>query len=469
MIKKLMTLLAAMIVLTSQSVSAEEQAGANTAAILNKDAVYLIDGAATKVLSDEKIGTQHESDAPFVVDISSETEISYINVLFDKAPLPYTLVADGVTLKQGEYGFIHDLIALDTPSKKLVLTFPMDTVVGSLDIYSKGVLPPTIQQWNAPYADADMLILPTHADDDQLYFGGVIAKYAGDEQKKVQVAYFTNHFSEPYRQHELLNGLWSIGVTAYPIIPAEFTDIMSESLEHAKSLYDTQAMLEYQVSLIRRFKPEVIVGHDLNGEYGHGVHMLNANLLTQSIELSSVATVFPDSAALYGAFDVPKTYLHSYNENKIEIEVDTPLDSFGGKTAFEMAQLGFSMHKSQQTGAFKVEHEGPYDCRQFGLFRTIVGSDLTGIDMFENVENHSSVVSQPTTSQAQSSDVAATVSETPPVTPQKEPTFWENMRSYIYIIAGAAVIIFTMLTHNKRVASKISRHTIAYKNAPRNR
>lgn len=135
---------------------------------------------------------------------------------------------------------------------------------------------------------------------------------------------------------------------------------------------------------MRRFKPEVVVDHDINGEYGHGVHMLNTWILQQAVEQSGDAQYFPESARKYGTFDVQKTYLHLYPENELIMDVDTPLTAFGGKTAYEMAVAGFAKHTSQQKW-FSVEKSGKYDCRKFGLYRTTVGSDSGIGDFFENV------------------------------------------------------------------------------------
>ncbi|MEG0895725.1 MAG: PIG-L family deacetylase, partial [Oscillospiraceae bacterium] len=155
--------------------------------------------------------------------------------------------------------------------------------------------------------------------DEHLFFGSALSYYSIDTDKKVQVAYLTNHYGEWYRPHELLAGLWEVGVKNYPIIP-EFKDMYSESLDNAKTLYDTDAMIEYQVELIRRFRPEVIVEHDENGEYGHGVHRLNAYLLKQSLELSNDATAYPQSARKFGVFDVPKAYFHLYGDTILDVD-----------------------------------------------------------------------------------------------------------------------------------------------------
>ena len=62
---------------------------------------------------------------------------------------------------------------------------------------------------------------------------------------------------------------------------------------------------------------------------------------------------------------------------------DTPRASLIGLTPFEIAQLGFAAHKSQQT-YFSVAQSGPYDCRKLGLYRSTVGTD-TQNDLFEHI------------------------------------------------------------------------------------
>jgi LmbE family N-acetylglucosaminyl deacetylase len=196
--------------------------------------------------------------------------------------------------------------------------------------------------------------------------------------------YLTYH--RPERTHELLDGLWTVGVTAYPVI-GPFADSIStkDSLMAAEAAFGRESVVEFQVEMLRRFKPAVVVGQDLDGEYGHGAHMLNARTLAEALELSGDATNYPHSAALYGVWDVPKAYLHLYPENQIVMDWNLPLAHFNGKTAFEMAEAGFAMHKSQ-TGDFAVQQSGTWqDCRKFGLYRTTVGPDIKKDDLFENI------------------------------------------------------------------------------------
>ena len=52
---------------------------------------------------------------------------------------------------------------------------------------------------------------------------------------------------------------------------------------------------------IRRFRPEVILTHDLNGEYGHNQHKVTARTMQAAIEAAADPTRYPASAQLYGA------------------------------------------------------------------------------------------------------------------------------------------------------------------------
>jgi hypothetical protein len=155
-------------------------------------------------------------------------------------------------------------------------------------------------------------------------------------------------------------------------------------------------ILSFVVEQIRRFRPKVAIGHDLEGEYGHGMHMVYAEQLCKAVEISMNKSEFPESAAEYGVWDVPKTYLHLYPENPIVMDWDQPLESFDGMTAFEVTRdLGFPQHESQQTyyswyfkGMQTSADITQYSPREFGLFRSTVGTDAQKNDFLENITTY---------------------------------------------------------------------------------
>ena len=104
-----------------------------------------------------------------------------------------------------------------------------------------------------------------------LFFGALLSYYAIERQLKVQTAFMVEHRGDPQRDHERLNGLWEMGVRHYPILGTA-PDTKETQLHAAKVFYASSNIEQWQVEQIRRFKPMVIVGHDLKGEYGNGGH-----------------------------------------------------------------------------------------------------------------------------------------------------------------------------------------------------
>ena len=158
-------------------------------------------------------------------------------------------------------------------------------------------------------------------------------------------------------------------------------------MQEATIFHKNDNILQWQVELIRRFKPQVILGHDLNGEYGHGQHKLNAHCLIEAVELAADAEQFPEIAAQYGLWDTPKLYLHLYEENQIVFDVNTVLNNDPeGRTPFEITEEAYQCHVSQQQYYFAVtqDPESVLDCTRFGLYRTLVGYD-TGTDLMEHI------------------------------------------------------------------------------------
>ena len=274
--------------------------------------------------------------------------------------------------------------------------------------FGEGDVPSWVQQWNPPCDTADILLISTHADDEQLFFGGIIPYYAGELGLKVQVAYYTNYWNGAnVREHEKLDGLWTVGVRNISV-NGDFDDIYATSLETAKEVYSYDDTVGFMTELIRRFKPLVVVGQDLNGEYGHGGHMITAAAICDAVQISADPDSYPDSAVKYGTYDVPKTYLHLYPENRIELDCRRTLSNFGGKTVLEVAQEGYLQHASQQWCWFYVSDDYEYSCARFGLYRTTVGYDTTA-DILENVvtyEEQGRIAAEKASSEAESLSIA---------------------------------------------------------------
>ncbi len=338
--------------------------------------------------------------------LSHSGGIGSLYLIFDMEYGPYT-VADpdtGESRTFGTKGFLHEYLdlteAFGTAPNSVTITFPSgEARLNELYLFSPGKVPDFVQKWEPPKeGETDILLFPTHGDDEQLFFAGMLPYYAAERGYEVLVAYLTNHRNcGTLRCHEMLDGLWAVGVTTYPVFGG-FGDHYSRSKARAYEIHQNtgesrEALLGFVVEQLRRFKPQVAVGHDLNGEYGHGQHRMYGELLCQAVEIANDPTQYPETAERYGAWEVPKTYLHLWPENRINLDWDQPLARFGGMTAFQVSQqLGFPCHKSQYggfawyiAGYDRAADIPKYNPCQFGLYRTTVGPDTVKQDLFENL------------------------------------------------------------------------------------
>lgn len=357
---------------------------------------------ATKKLSDDSTDTKISISANSEIKIVSENQIGSIYIKYEKSSKLGTLKYGTQQYSLGKNGFLHEYIELKTEEqvKELSLMYNENVQISEIYCFTRGDVPKWVQKWNEQTGNVDLMLFSTHSDDEHLFFAGLLPTYI-NQGKNVQVNYLTNHNDNPARLHEQLDGLWNVGVTNYPVI-GPFPDAFANSLEGAiKNLktagYTEDDVIKFQVEQIRKYKPLVVVGHDENGEYKHGQHMLNCDALKQAIVKSDDETYDENTAREYGIWQAPKLYLHLYQENAIVMNYDMPLEHFDGKTAYEVSKIGYSYHKSQQYTWFTKWLKGSnnsytsasqiptYNPTNFGLYYTSVGVDVEKNDMFENI------------------------------------------------------------------------------------
>lgn len=337
------------------------------------------------------------------IKLSADGEISSLYIIFHSKAQEFT-IKSGEKTETVNPEFLHMLTDVSSfKSSELTVDFG-GAKISDIYAFSAGSLPDFVQKWEKPLQRADILLNSSHSDDDQLFFAGLLPYYAS-RGCDIQVVYYTDHKNETRRRHELLNGLWTVGIKYYPVI-SNFPDYYSETIEGALKTIATEGYTEndalgFQVEMLRRFKPQVAVSHDFNGEYGHGMHKLNAAMMKRAVEISGDKSFFSETAEKYGVYTPKKLYVHLYGENKIVMDYDTPSEFFGGKTPFEMSKLGFAEHKSQQGTWFKSWMLGKngeitkasqikkYSPCEYGLYFTSVGADVNKNDMLENITLYS--------------------------------------------------------------------------------
>ena len=263
-------------------------------------------------------------------------------------------------------------------SKKLTMS--------ELYLFSEGEMNSAIaHDWQPAVEKADLMVMVAHPDDELLWFSGLIPTYAGEMQKDIIVGYLT--CSDSWRELELLNGLWHCGVRTYPSV-GSFRDFKIFETAGVYSVWGRKDIRTYMVQQLRQYQPEVVVTHGIAGEYGHGQHIVCAEMLIEAVTLAADESYDPASVKKYGAWQVKKLYLHQGDNPTTTMDWCRPLSAFGGKTGFDVACEAYQMHLSQMGGGeyYEVAAEGTaYDSFVYTLLHSTVGEDTLGGDLFENI------------------------------------------------------------------------------------
>ena len=252
-------------------------------------------------------------------------------------------------------------------------------------VFGPGPLPEGIPHPGSCLEKADFLLVATHPDDEWVYLGGVYPTYGGERGYAGTVVYMT--LPDWERAHESINGLWIGGVRTHPFFLG-FADVRKNAPKKEKDAVKREDVTLALVRLYRRIRPLVVVTQDPEyGEYGHWQHMLSASAAYDAVQLAADPGYDPDSAAQYGTWTVLKLYQHfSEGMSTLMLDVDTPLDSYGGRTALQVANDAFLAHRSQLKTKYRpgAAEDAKGDIRRFGLTWSAVGPDEDG-DLFEHI------------------------------------------------------------------------------------
>lgn len=420
--KKRFTILFSLLLLLVLPVSARQNAS-----LLNDQCDMRIYGEHAATLLDGNLRSHSKLHSGTELTIRSSELIGGVYLEFSHHPGSWTLLCGERTIPCGEEGFLHEYISnLNTYS--LTLRFHGEGILANVYVLSLGEKPSWVQCWESQPPAVDVLLLPTHSDDDTLFFGGVVP-WCLDKGARVQVAYLISHNDEPFRRNEILNALWACGLRSYPVL-GEYEDLGVSTASHRNLYADKgipyEEMLQRTLRLYRRYKPQVVICHDKDGEYGHGAHKLYYQLAVDAMAVAGDSAIDKESAALWGVWEPQKLYSHLSTENPIIIDLDEPLRSFHYKTGYELTQEAFACHESQYDffawyfwGAPTAEQLQQYSAREYGLIFSSVGADKQGNSFFENITLYSAMPQEPEpTPEAEVTPLPEAEEETPAPTPE---------------------------------------------------
>lgn len=251
-----------------------------------------------------------------------------------------------------------------------------------LKAYSGGA-PSDYHPWQPTPDKTDFMIIATHPDDDALFMGAIIPTYGAERGLSGSVLYMVSRWR--VRCTEALNGAWTMGLRTYPLFGG-MKDVSNDQREELEDEFRQTDAERIIVRNIRKVRPEVVITHDLNGEYGHWQHIVVANAVRRAVILAANPSYDKKSYELYGAWQVKKLYMHLYGKDKVTVSALVPLEAFGGKTAWDVAREAYECHRSQNRANHPCNNSGVNSLERFGLVFTTVGKDTGTNDLFEHID-----------------------------------------------------------------------------------
>jgi len=345
-------------------------------------------------IKDGKNNTEYcaygEGEQYIEIDFLSN-EVQGIYIKWAKPAAEWTLCMDfgaGFTQSEqlGNKGFVQEYIALPDGIRRVRIGTE-DVNINSLNIleievYGQGVLPERVHMWEPTPSIAELMVISAHQDDELLFFGGTIPYYAGEKKYDTVVVYMG--FETGARLHEALEGMWICGLRQHPVFLC-LPDVYAENLSEAKEYWSEDEVTDMLTDQLLKYRPQVIVTHDEEGEYGHGQHILTVECLKRAIVNAASEEWVEKNTPDMQMYSVPKCYFHMYSNNRVVLPWDTLYITKAGKTAYRVAVDAFREHISQWETGFRVYIEGKYDSRNYGLYHSTVGYDTEKNDFFENI------------------------------------------------------------------------------------
>lgn len=301
---------------------------------------------------------------------------------WNKAPESFELRLDGEsTLIENQEGLLRFNIPTGGAARMTVRATGTEAGITEARVYAQGRVPDMVEKWEIAGDKVDMMVIAAHPGDEFLFFGGAIPQ-AVLEGKSVLVVYMTDCGFERYA--EAMDGLWAAGVTLQPVTLG-MKNGAPRSYEDAVGMWGLEESYEALVEVLRKYKPDVVLTHDVEGENGDEQHKLTSATLRRAVLLATDSGAYPASTEEYGVWDVKKTYIHRYEGNVLALDADAPIEELKGWSLREMTEMCFSKYRIVLED-FDLEDGEEYLPYSYGMVRkSIEAEDVEKNAFFENI------------------------------------------------------------------------------------
>lgn len=330
------------------------------------------------------------------VEWSDSVPVASVFLSFFFEPVDYTVIqydGYGVCLLTEPGVLLYNVLIETLPETRMVSIRAEADECAFCAIYAYGAgavkdyhpFAPTVEK-------ADYMTFAMHPDDDVLFLGAVYPLYDADRGLTGVSVIMSTRLSnklQRQRRQEALNGAWAMGLKTQPVFGG-FPDIPQAYKDTSIYSFTANDVTRYAVAQIRKYRPEIVITQDLNGEYGHWQHKVLAKGVRTAVTLAADPAYQPGGYPESEPWEVKKLYIHLYGENRLTLDVNRPIAALNGMTAFECATEAFRYHETQ---IVKDDHHvstTEYSIAEYGLAYTSVGPDTPGEnDMFEHIGPYS--------------------------------------------------------------------------------
>jgi LmbE family N-acetylglucosaminyl deacetylase len=265
--------------------------------------------------------------------------------------------------------------------------------------------------WQPQPDKAGLMVVSAHPDDEGIFFGGTLPYYTRVlDAPTVHVSMTSGDWVRPpeVREEELRNADWVYGLRNEPLFP-RFKDAPTHApgqnggyLNSIDATWDwwndgeldgygtfgedaaagRQRAIDTMATYVRTYKPEVLVTHDLDGEYGHDNHKATAIAVVEAYYRAA------DPSYLDGLdpWQTKKLYVHFYGQNRLFHDfweltsIDLSGNGMADTTPRRVADLGLDEHVSQGSPDVSTvyrtgENFDAWPSEWWGLYASTVGPD----------------------------------------------------------------------------------------------
>ena len=297
-------------------------------------------------LSDQRYNSRISFKSGETLELTLASGAKGVYVAWYAAPesaLVEALDASGTVLSSTEASadLLNDYYVLPEGSARLRISGQKPFAISELSVYNTQSAPEQLHVMTAQQSNPKVMLIAAHTGDEAYYFGSLLPFLTGGDAAIV----FLSSESRQMQQ-QTIEGLYSLGCRTQPVFGGFQYYRTTLGIDKIFGLFDKVTVSDWFTRLIRRYQPETIITHSVEGEDGDGVHLLTATQTLQAVTNAADASREYISERAYGVWQVQAVYQHLSSGDAPLYDTASPISAFGGASANSLAQAVFDRYPS---------------------------------------------------------------------------------------------------------------------------